>query len=58
MIIKTESVDSEHFLTREEAHRHLFDYIEMFYNQKRLGSSLWYNTPVQMLQEMNNKKVA
>ena len=56
--LKTESVDFEHFQTRVEAHQHLFDYIEVFYNQKRLHSSLGYNTPMRMLQEINNKKAA
>ena len=56
--LKTESVDHEHFQTRAEAHQHLFDYIEVFYNQKRLHSSLGYNTPMTMLQEINNKQAA
>jgi len=30
----------------------------VFYNQKRLHSSLGYNTPMRMLQEINNKKAA
>jgi putative transposase len=56
--LKTESVDFEHFQSRTEAHQHLFDYIEVFYNQQRLHSSLGYNTPVRMMQEINNKKAA
>jgi putative transposase len=56
--LKTESVDFEHFPSRAEAHQHLFDYIEVFYNQKRLHSSLGYHTPVQMLQDINNNKAA
>jgi len=56
--LKTESVDFEHFQSRTEAHQHLFDYIEVFYNQKRLHSSLGYHTPEQKLQEINNKKAA
>jgi putative transposase len=56
--LKTESVDFENFHTRTEAHQHLFDYIEVFYNHKRLHSSLGYHTPGQKLQETNNKKAA
>jgi transposase InsO family protein len=56
--LKTESVDFENFQTRPEAHHHLFDYIEVFYNHQRLHSSLGYHTPGQKLQEINNKKAA
>jgi hypothetical protein len=56
--LKTESVDQEHFQRRAEAHQHLFDYIEVFYNPKRLHSSLRYNTPMRMLQDINNKQAA
>jgi transposase InsO family protein len=52
--LKTESVDFEHYQSPVEAHQHLLDYIEVFYNQKRLHSSLTYHTPGQTLQEINN----
>ena len=56
--VKTEGVDHEQFPIRAEAHGYLFDYIEVFYNQQRLHSSLGYNTPMQMLQEIINTKAA
>jgi putative transposase len=56
--LKTESDILEHFQSRAEVHQHLFDYIEVFYNQKRLHSSLGYHTPVEKLQGINNKKAA
>jgi putative transposase len=56
--LKTESLDFQHFQTRLEAHQHLFDYIEVFYNNNRLHSSLGYRTPGEILQGINNKKAA
>ena len=58
--LKTESIAFEHFRTREEAHRNLFDYIVVFYNQYRLHSSLGYRTPRETLQgiTINNTKEA
>lgn len=56
--LKTESVDFEQFQSRAEAHQHLCDYIEVFYNHKRLHSSLGYHTPWETLQEIHNKKAA
>jgi putative transposase len=35
------------FKTREEAKSALFDYIEVFYNRKRLHSTLGYRSPEQ-----------
>jgi putative transposase len=34
-------------MTREEARRSLFEYIEVFYNRRRLHSTLGYVSPVQ-----------
>ena len=34
------------FGTREEARKDLFEYIEVFYNRKRLHSALDYKSPV------------
>ena len=45
--LKSELVHGRRFRTREEARRAIFDYIEVFYNRKRLHSSLGYLTPVQ-----------
>jgi transposase InsO family protein len=56
--LKMESVHFEHFRTRQQAHHHLFDYIEVFYNQQRLHSSLGYRTPRETLQELTNNKAA
>jgi putative transposase len=45
--LKTELIFHEDFLTREQARRQIFDWIEVFYNRKRLHSTLGYLAPVQ-----------
>lgn len=43
--LKTELVHHEHYATREQARRSIFEYIEVFYNRIRLHSSLGYQSP-------------
>lgn len=43
--LKTELVHHEHYATRAEARQSIFEYIEMFYNRKRIHSSLGYVSP-------------
>ena len=43
--LKTELVHHEHYRTRNEARQSIFEYIEAFYNRKRLHSSLGYVSP-------------
>jgi transposase InsO family protein len=43
--LKTELVYHEHYATREQARESIFEYIEVFYNRKRLHSSLGYVSP-------------
>jgi putative transposase len=45
--LKRELVHREAYATREEARRSLFEYIEVFYNRRRLHSTLGYLSPVQ-----------
>lgn len=52
--LKTELTDSEQYQNREEAKRSIFEYIEIFYNRKRLHSSLGYLSPVEF-EEQNCK---
>ncbi len=44
--LKTELVNHEHYRTREEARASVFDYIETFYNPRRIHSTLGYLSPV------------
>lgn len=43
--LKTEHTDHCRFRTREEARNSIFEYIEVFYNRKRLHSTLGYLSP-------------
>lgn len=45
--LKLELVNHEKFKTRQEAMDKIFDYIEVFYNKKRLHSFLGFTTPEQ-----------
>ncbi len=47
--LKSELVHRRRYFTREEARRSVFEFIEVFYNRKRLHSSLGYRTPAQAL---------
>jgi transposase InsO family protein len=44
-ILKRELVYQTNYKTREEAKKSLFEYIEFFYNSKRIHSTLGYFTP-------------
>lgn len=43
--LKTEMVYHEHFTTKAQARAAVFEYIEMFYNRKRLHAALGYLSP-------------
>lgn len=43
--LKNELVHGRNYRTREEARMEIFDYIELFYNRRRLHQSLGYQTP-------------
>ena len=50
--LKSERTDGQIYLSRYDAKKDVVDYIEIYYNNKRLHSSLGYVSPVQF--EMNN----
>lgn len=43
---KVEAIHGEKFLTRAGAKNHVFEYIDVYYNRKRLHSRLGYKSPV------------
>ena len=43
--LKTELVNHQQYATREQARQSIFEYIEVFYNRKRLHSALGYQSP-------------
>jgi putative transposase len=51
--LKAELVYHERYATREQARRSVFEYVEVFYNRKRLHSALGYQTPEQFEAAMN-----
>lgn len=44
--LKVEAIHGEKFLTRADAKNHVFEYIDVYYNRKRLHSRLGYLSPV------------
>ena len=46
--LKNELIHHRDFKTRDEARAAIFDYIELFYNRKRIHQSLGYRTPEQV----------
>jgi transposase InsO family protein len=49
--LKKELVRLQTFHSRSQAHRSIFDYIEIFYNRQRRHSALNYMTPVEYYRE-------
>jgi transposase InsO family protein len=45
--LKVEAVHGERFVTRAQARKQLFEYIEVYYNRQRLHSTLDYLSPEQ-----------
>ena len=51
--LKTECVHHEQYATRAQARASIFEYIEVFYNRKRLHSSLGYVSPEMLEASLN-----
>ena len=54
--LKTELIYHQEYKTIEQAKLAVFEYIEIWYNRKRLHSSLGYKTPVEVETEFNKLK--
>jgi transposase InsO family protein len=54
--LKTELIGKHQFLTVEDARSSIFEYIEMYYNTKRIHSSLGYKSPMQYEKEHYSKE--
>jgi transposase InsO family protein len=44
--LKNELIHHRDYFTRDQARAEIFDYIELFYNRKRIHQSLDYETPL------------
>jgi transposase InsO family protein len=55
--MKYEAVYQRKFATRAEARSAIFEYIESFYNRRRLHSSLGYQSPVQFESQLNQPQL-
>ena len=51
--LKTELLTGRTFDTRKEAGLAIFEYVEVFYNRKRLHSALGYQSPVDFESKLN-----
>lgn len=56
--LKSELIRHENYKTIQQAKTAVFEFIETWYNRKRLHSSLGYKTPVEIELEFNNMKNA
>ncbi|UKT66151.1 IS3 family transposase [Pedobacter mucosus] len=56
--MKTEMVYQNTFKTKKQAYMAIFEYIEVWYNRKRIHSSLGYLTPLEVEKTIMNRKKA
>jgi putative transposase len=54
--LKTEHTYFEHYITREQARQSIFEYVEVFYNRKRLHSTLGYCSPMAFEKKWNQQQ--
>jgi transposase InsO family protein len=54
--LKTEWLHGKDFPTQQQAELAIFDYIETFYNPRRLHSALGYRSPVEFELEFSHAK--
>ena len=56
--LKLELIDRQSWATRSQVRRAVFEFIEVFYNRKRLHSSLNYLSPAEYERQIHHEKVA
>ncbi len=56
--LKTELIDRQSWATRAQLRRAVFEFIEVFYNRRRLHSSLNYLSPVEYEHQIHHRKAA
>jgi transposase InsO family protein len=56
--LKTELIDRQTWASRTQARRAVFDYVEVFFNRKRLHSSLGFLSPVEYEATVHHHKAA
>ena len=55
--LKTELLQGKRFLDKGEAERKIFEYIEIYYNRKRMHSSLGYQSPEEYEKRFNSNNL-
>ncbi len=54
-LLKKELIQGKRFKTKQQAYNEIYQYIEFFYNRKRIHSSIGYMSPVQFAKQFTNK---
>lgn len=57
-LLKKELIYCTRFRTKEQARQKIFEYIELFYNRKRIHSSLGYLSPMQFSKQFDNHEAS
>ncbi len=56
--LKLELIDRQSWATRAQVRRAVFEFIEVFYNRRRLHSSLNYLSPAEYERQIHHHKAA
>lgn len=57
-VLKKELIYCTKFKTKQQAYNEIFEYIEFFYNRKRIHGALGYLSPVRFAAQISTKKAA
>jgi putative transposase len=56
--LKLELIDRQSWATRAQVRRAVFEFVEVFYNRRRLHSSLDYLSPAEYERQIHHRKAA